>query len=64
MRLLLPALSALLLSHSPQAQDDGTPWVVGLPAPDVQLPDIRTGEEVALSSFRGKKVLLAEFASW
>ena len=28
------------------------------------LPDIETGRPVSLSDFRGKKVLLIQFASW
>jgi hypothetical protein len=32
--------------------------------PDFTLPDIRTGKPVSLSDFRGKKVLLIQFASW
>ena len=28
------------------------------------LPDIKTGRPVSLSDFRGKKVLLIQFASW
>ena len=31
---------------------------------DFTLPEIRTGKPVALSDFRGKKVLLIRFASW
>jgi hypothetical protein len=31
---------------------------------DFTLPDIRTGQPVSLSDFRGKKVLLIQFASW
>jgi hypothetical protein len=32
-------------------------------APDLRLPDL-AGAEVALSSFRGQKVVLAAWASW
>lgn len=54
---------------------DGTVWVLGegasdrmlalqsLDAPDFTLPHL-DGEEVSLSNFRGKKVLLASWASW
>jgi hypothetical protein len=31
---------------------------------DFTLPDIQTGKPVSLSDFRGKKVLLIQFASW
>jgi len=60
----------------PIAHDDaGEVWVLGssavdrtkalqsLEAPDFVLPDL-TGEHVALSQHRGKKVLLATWASW
>jgi hypothetical protein len=32
--------------------------------PDIELPDIRTGELFALGSLRGQKVLLVAWASW
>ena len=31
---------------------------VGVEAPDFTLPDVRTGEDVTLSSFRGQVVVL------
>jgi hypothetical protein len=37
---------------------------VGQRHPDFTLPDIVTGKPTALSDFRGKKVLLIQFASW
>ena len=33
-------------------------------APELQLPDLRTGERFNLSSLRGQKVLLVAWASW
>jgi hypothetical protein len=33
-------------------------------APEVELPDLRTGELFRLSSLRGQKVLLLAWASW
>jgi len=33
-------------------------------APNLTLPDIRTGEPFALESLRGQKVLLVAWASW
>jgi hypothetical protein len=33
-------------------------------APELELPDLRTGERFRLSSLRGKKVLLLAWASW
>jgi hypothetical protein len=37
---------------------------VGKPHPDFTLPDLRTGKPVALSDYRGHKVLLIHFAAW
>ena len=37
---------------------------VGEPHVDFVLPRIDTREAVSLSQFRGKKVLLIQFASW
>ena len=37
---------------------------VGQRHPDFTLPDIQTGKPVSLSGYRGKKVLLIQFASW
>ena len=37
---------------------------VGEPHVEVRLPTIERDRTVALSDFRGKKVLLIEFASW
>ena len=33
-------------------------------APDLQLPDARTGETFSLSSLRGRKTILVAWASW
>ena len=33
-------------------------------APELELPDLRTGELFRLSSLRGQKVLLLAWASW
>ncbi len=37
---------------------------VGKPHPPIVLPTIEHDRAVALSDFRGKKVLLVHFASW
>jgi len=37
---------------------------VGQRHPEFTLPNIRDGKPVSLSVFRGKKVLLIQFASW
>ena len=33
-------------------------------APELELPDLRTGEPFRLSSLRGQKILLLAWASW
>lgn len=38
--------------------------IQGEPHPEVVLPSIEDQRAVALSQFRGKKVLLIHFASW
>jgi hypothetical protein len=37
---------------------------VGQRHPDFTLADIATGKPVSLSDYRGKKVVLIQFASW
>ena len=37
---------------------------VGRSHPDFTLPSIANGKPIALSHFRGRKVLLVHFASW
>lgn len=37
---------------------------VGQKHVEFTLPEVRTGKPVSLSDFRGKKVLLIQFASW
>ena len=63
------------LGHPVAHDNAGETWVLGssavdrgtalqsLDAPDFVLPDL-TGQRVALSQHRGKKVLLATWASW
>ena len=55
MLILLAALPAPAAPYAPQ---------VGQRHPDFTLPDLATGKPVSLSDFRGKKVLLIQFASW
>ncbi len=38
--------------------------VVGEPHPDFVLPNIKDGQPLQLSDYRGRKVLLIHFASW
>jgi hypothetical protein len=37
---------------------------VGTRHPDFTLPNVADGKPVSLSDYRGKKVLLIQFASW
>lgn len=57
---LLAVPAAVLLSQLALGQ---TPKI-GDRQPDFTLPDIADGKPVSLSDFRGKKVLLVQFASW
>jgi len=58
------SLAAVLLAAGvPASAQDYAPRV-GQPHPDFVLPEITSGQPVALSRFRGKKVLLIHFASW
>lgn len=61
-RLTSRIVAAAVLSAGLAAQS--TPWVVGQPLPDLRLPTIAGGDAVALSSLRGQRLLLIEFASW
>jgi hypothetical protein len=54
----------LLLAASLSAPGAGYAPEVGEPHPDFVLPRIGDREAVALSDFRGRKVLLIHFASW
>jgi peroxiredoxin len=45
-----------------QSQPEQTSWV-GKPAPELSMPDVN-GNEVAISSFKGKYVLVDFWASW
>ena len=60
---LLMALAAVVAAPSGVFAQPFSP-VVGQRHPDFTLPDIRDGKPVSLSDFRGKKVLLIQFASW
>ena len=57
-------LTATLLLGTAPANGQGYAPVVGEPHPDFTLPRIDTREAVSLAQFRGKKVLLVQFASW
>jgi hypothetical protein len=55
---VLAALAATPAEAAPYAPE------VGRRHPDFTLPEIATGKPVSLSDFRGKRVLLIQFASW
>ena len=59
--------SAILCLASWLAVAQGSPWYapeVGQPHADFVLPRIDSREAVSLSQYRGRKVLLIQFASW
>lgn len=61
--MLLTSLLSLATVFSPPAIQDAT-WTVGSPLPHIHLPEITTGKPIDLAQYRGKKILIAEFASW
>lgn len=52
-----------LWALGPESQVTGRALTTAV-APELRLPDVRTGEEFALSSLRGRKVVLVAWASW
>ena len=66
MRKLALALSAcgMILGSTARASATSYAPKVGQKHPDFTLPRIDDGAPVSLSNFRGKKVLLIQFASW
>ena len=59
----LACLMPLWLSVMSNAAENYSPRA-GQPHPAFTLPRIDNREPVALSQYRGKKVLLIQFASW
>ena len=57
-------LAAIAFGLTAPALADGPVAMVGQRYVAFTLPDIETGKPVSLSDFRGKKVLLIQFASW
>ena len=55
---MLALAAVLALALAPQD------LVVGEKHPELRLPTIDRGRTLGLSQFRGKKILLIEFASW
>ena len=62
MRTALLASTALALSAS--ALSAQTPFRVGERLPDLHLPTIDGKRTIDLAEFRGKRLLLIEFAAW
>ena len=66
MRMLAIAAAAcgMVLGSAPSAEAQGYAPKVGRRHPDFTLPRIDGRAPASLSDFRGKKVLLIQFASW
>ena len=66
MRKLALALAAcgMMLGSTGRASASSYAPKVGEKHPDFTLPRIDDGAPVSLANFRGKKVLLIQFASW
>lgn len=60
--LATPAVLFALAASDPARA--GAAPTVGARHPDFTLPNIADGKPVSLSDYRGKKVLLIQFASW
>jgi hypothetical protein len=58
------ATSGMLLGASSHASASSYAPKVGQRHPDFTLPTIGDRSPISLSNFRGKKVLLIQFASW
>jgi peroxiredoxin len=54
----------MILGSTPRASAASYAPKVGEMHPDFTLPRIDDGAPASLSDFRGKKVLLIQFASW
>ena len=57
----LALITAFALSASTAAQ---SPYRVGQPLPALRLPEVGGQRTVDLADFRGRKLVLSEFASW
>ena len=66
MRKLTLALATCGMMLGSSSQSTAAPYApkVGQRHPDFTLPGINDRAPVSLSDFRGKKVLLIQFASW
>jgi hypothetical protein len=59
---MVPLLAVLLTCSAAAAQN--TPYRVDEPLTELRLPTIDGQQTVDLAQFRGKRLLLIEFASW
>ncbi len=62
--LMLLLIFGLFFSKTALTAPQSYPPQVGTVHPDFMLPQIDSRQPVSLSQFRGKKVLLINFASW
>ncbi|MGD9720129.1 MAG: peroxiredoxin family protein [Pirellulales bacterium] len=63
-RLQMSIISALVLCSVSATFGNDYPPQVGTPHPDFTLPSIEDGAAISLAQFRGRKLLLIQFASW
>ncbi|MEE9392857.1 MAG: hypothetical protein V3W41_10170 [Planctomycetota bacterium] len=61
---LIAALAFSLANAHAQLTEKSYQPVQGEVYPDFVLPSVQNGSRIALSDFRGSKVLLLHFASW
>jgi hypothetical protein len=61
---LISVVGVLVMLGTGSASAASYPPRVGEPHPDVLLPNIEDRAPVSLAQFRGRKVLLIQFASW
>ena len=58
------AWAAPLATRWASLMNEPQPVMIGEPAPDIEVVDVRTGEPVELRAYRGRVVLLNLFATW
>lgn len=60
-KILYAGVAAVALAATAAAQ---TPYHVGQPLPDLRLPTVDGQQTIDLKDYRGKRLLLIEFAAW
>ena len=63
-RSLTTVVTAVVLCWAHPAFGDGYPPRPGERHPDFTLPNIEDGAAISLAQYRGRKLLLIQFASW